>query len=197
MIRQLDVPIYDTNVLFLLEPTGEEWAHFCDNEINKEKLTEEEIKYVFGEIADKKIGGSTYRFDCGNYMVLIKIRRMNKKIAEISIDLYQRGLLARCEELEMEAMCSSGEELMDFLNEVQCYADPDVRFKLTEKGAAVAKALRENPELTYEEACSIADKVKMELARKLWGDDGEMLAIAKEVINENKNKDESESNQDR
>jgi len=72
MIRQLDVPIYDTNVLFLLETTGEEWAEFCDNEINKEKLTEEEIKYVFGEIADKKIGGSTYRFDCGNYMVLIK-----------------------------------------------------------------------------------------------------------------------------
>ena len=44
---------------------------------------------------------------------------MNKKIAEISIDLYQRGLLAKCEELEMEVMCSSGEELMDFLNDVQ------------------------------------------------------------------------------
>lgn len=56
----------------MLETTGEEWAHFCDNEVNKEKLTEEEIKYVFGEIVDKKIGGSTYRFDCGSYMVLIK-----------------------------------------------------------------------------------------------------------------------------
>ena len=85
---------------------------------------------------------------------------MNKKIAEISIDLYQRGLLARCEELEMEAMCSSGEELMDFLNNVQCAADPDVMFKLSEKGEAVAKALKENPELTFEEACIIADKVK-------------------------------------
>ena len=85
---------------------------------------------------------------------------MNKKIAEISIDLYQRGLLAKCEELEMEAMCSSGEELMDFLNNVQCVADPDVMFKLSEKGEAVAKALRENPELTYEEACIIANEVK-------------------------------------
>lgn len=85
---------------------------------------------------------------------------MNKKIAEISIDLYQRGLLAKCEELEMEAMCSSGEELMDFLNEVQCLTDPDVMFKLSEKGEAVVKALRENPELTYEAACIIADKVK-------------------------------------
>ena len=85
---------------------------------------------------------------------------MNKKIAEISIDLYQRGLLARCEEFEMEAMCSSGDELMDFLNEVQCLTDPDVMFKLSEKGKAVAKALKENPELTYEEACSIANEVK-------------------------------------
>ena len=85
---------------------------------------------------------------------------MNKKIAEISIDLYQRGLLVRCEELEMEAMCSSGDELMDFLNNVQCAADPDVMFRLSEKGEAVAKVLRENPELTFEEACSIADEVK-------------------------------------
>ena len=85
---------------------------------------------------------------------------MNKKIAEISIDLFQRGLLAKCEELEIEAMCSSGDELMDFLNEVQCCADPDAVFRLTEKGEAVAKALKENPELTYEEACSIANEVK-------------------------------------
>lgn len=83
---------------------------------------------------------------------------MNKKIAEISIDLYQRGLLAKCEELEMEAMCSSGDELMDFLNEVQCVTDPDTVFCLTEEGKAVAKALKENPELTFEEVCAIANE---------------------------------------
>ena len=33
------------------------------------------------------------------------------------------------------------------------------------------------------------DKMKMELARKIWGDDSEMLAIAKQVINENKNRE--------
>lgn len=85
---------------------------------------------------------------------------MNKKIAEISIDLYQKGLLARCEELELEVMCSSGEELIDFLNDVQCAADPDVVFCLTEEGKAVAKALKENPELTFEEACAIANELK-------------------------------------
>lgn len=85
---------------------------------------------------------------------------MNKKIAEISIDLYQKGLLARCEELEIEAMCLSGDELMDFLNEVQCAADPDAVFCLTEEGKAVAKVLKENPELTFEEACAIANELK-------------------------------------
>ena len=43
MIRQLDVPIYDTNVLFLLETTGEEFTKFLDNEKNKQKITENEL----------------------------------------------------------------------------------------------------------------------------------------------------------
>lgn len=60
----------------------------------------------------------------------------------------------------MEAMCASGDELMDFLNEVQDLTDPDVMFKLSQKGEAVVKALKENPELTFEEACSIANEVK-------------------------------------
>ena len=59
-------------------------------------------------------------------------------------------------------MCSSGEELMNFLNEVQCTADPDVMFELSEKGETVVKILKENPELTFDEACIIADKVKNE-----------------------------------
>ena len=59
---------------------------------------------------------------------------MNKKIAEIKIDLYQNGLIARCEDMEMEAMCTNGNELMDFLNDVQSVTDPDTRFCLSEKG---------------------------------------------------------------
>ena len=44
MIRQLDVPIYDTNVLFLLETTGEEFSEFLDNEENKQRIGDETIK---------------------------------------------------------------------------------------------------------------------------------------------------------
>lgn len=72
MIRQLDVPIYEANVLFLLETTGEEWAIFCDNEINKGKLTDDEIKYFFNEIATDNYGGTTSSLDGGGYVVLIK-----------------------------------------------------------------------------------------------------------------------------
>ena len=72
MIRQLDIPIYGANVLFLIEPSGEEWAGFCDNEKNKVKLTEEEIKLVFNEIASDKWSGTTIRLDKGGYVFLIK-----------------------------------------------------------------------------------------------------------------------------
>lgn len=72
MIRQLDVPIYDTNVLFLLDVTGEEFAKFLDNEQNKSRITEEEIKSVFDDIKDDKWEGTLFPLDCGSYISLIK-----------------------------------------------------------------------------------------------------------------------------
>lgn len=44
----------------------------------------------------------------------------------------------------------------------QCAADPDAVFRLTEEGKAVVEILKENPELTFDEACIIANKVKKE-----------------------------------
>lgn len=72
MIRQLDIPIYDANVLFLLDVKGEEFAEFLDNEKNKSKLTKEEIKSIFDDIANDKYGGTTFTLDCGGYVSLIK-----------------------------------------------------------------------------------------------------------------------------
>lgn len=50
------------------------------------------------------------------------------------------------------------------------------------------------PSYPYCRAC--LDKMKMELARKIWGDDSEMLAIAKEVINDKKNRHEQKDKYD-
>lgn len=72
MIRQLDIPIYDTNVLFLLDVTGEEFAAFLDNDQNKSRITKEEIKSVFDDIKDDKWEGTLFPLDCGAYISLIK-----------------------------------------------------------------------------------------------------------------------------
>lgn len=73
MIRQLDVPIYDTNVLFLLEITGEEFAEFLDNEENKQRIDDETIKKIFDDIADDRWGGTVWRVDNNSaYICLIK-----------------------------------------------------------------------------------------------------------------------------
>jgi hypothetical protein len=73
MIRQLDVPIYDTNVLFLLETTTEEFTKFLDNEKNKQKIGDETIKEIFDDIADERWGGTVWRVDDNSaYICLIK-----------------------------------------------------------------------------------------------------------------------------
>lgn len=73
MIRQLDIPIYDTNVLFLLDVTGEEFAKFLDNEKNKQKIDDETIKEIFDDIADERWGGTVWRVDNNSsYVCLIK-----------------------------------------------------------------------------------------------------------------------------
>lgn len=51
------------------------------------------------------------------------------------------------------------------------------------------------PSYPYCQSC--LDKMKMEVAMKIWIHDTEMLAIARQVINEQRNRDESKSNQDR
>lgn len=72
MIRQLDIPIYDTNVLFLLDVTKDEFADFLDNEVNKSKINESEIKEIFDDIANDKWDGTLFTLSSGNYVSLIK-----------------------------------------------------------------------------------------------------------------------------
>lgn len=69
--------------------------------------------------------------------------KMNEKIAEIKIDLYQVGLIARCEELELESLITTGDALMEFLNNVREVTDPDVTFQLTELGEEYAEFIKQ------------------------------------------------------
>ena len=73
MIRQLDVPIYGTNILFLLETTTEEFTEFLNNKKNKQRIGDETIKEIFNDIADEHWGGTVWRVDNNSaYICLIK-----------------------------------------------------------------------------------------------------------------------------
>lgn len=72
MIFQLDIPIYNTNVLFIINPVKDEMDEFLNNENNKEKLTEEEFTNLCKELDDKRYGGYTTALDKGGYLILIK-----------------------------------------------------------------------------------------------------------------------------
>lgn len=72
MIFQLDVPIYETNILFIIEPIKEEMDEFLGNEKNRERLTDDEFESLFRELDDTRYGGYTTSLDKGGYLVLLK-----------------------------------------------------------------------------------------------------------------------------
>jgi len=71
MIYQLDIPIYNANVLLLVEPTKEEFDELLSNEVNRSKLTDEELHSIFKEM-DSEYQGFTSRLSKGGYIVLLK-----------------------------------------------------------------------------------------------------------------------------
>ena len=72
MITQLDVPIYNANILFLIETTAEEFSAFMDNKTNKDKMTDNEVMLVMKDIADISYGGFTMSLDAGGYVVFMR-----------------------------------------------------------------------------------------------------------------------------
>lgn len=71
MIFQLDIPIYNTDALFIVEPTKEEMDEFLGSEKNKSRLTDEELATIFKEL-DGKFMGYTSHLDKGGYLLLLK-----------------------------------------------------------------------------------------------------------------------------
>ena len=72
MIFQLDIPIYNTNCLFILEPTKEEMDEFLNNENNLSKLTNEEYKSLFNELDNTFSQGYTTTLNKGSYLIILK-----------------------------------------------------------------------------------------------------------------------------
>lgn len=75
MIYQFDIPIYNANALLLVEPTREEFDELLSDEVNRNKLTDEELHNIFKEL-DSEYQGFTGRLSKGGYIVLIKEKDM-------------------------------------------------------------------------------------------------------------------------
>jgi len=71
MIYQLDIPIYNANALLIVEPTREEFDELLVDEVNRSKLTDEELHHIFKEM-DSEYQGFTNRLLKGGYIVLLK-----------------------------------------------------------------------------------------------------------------------------
>lgn len=71
------------------------------------------------------------------------------KFATIQLDLYKGGIRAYCPDLsDDDYLCEEfiprgdGQALIDFINEVDVFTNPDTVFALTEKGKKEAKKLK-------------------------------------------------------
>ena len=71
MIFQIDIPIYNSNVLMLIEPTQEEFDELLSDENNHNKLTDEELKNIFEEL-DSPYMGYTNKLSNGGQIMLLK-----------------------------------------------------------------------------------------------------------------------------
>lgn len=74
---------------------------------------------------------------------------MRGQLAEISIHLFPNGMYVECEETDDAKFIPQGDiqPLIDFINDVSAFTDPDARFALTEKGKAHVKKLNNDTEI--------------------------------------------------
>lgn len=68
---------------------------------------------------------------------------MKGEIATITIHLFPNGMYVESEDTGDGKFIPEGDiqPLIDFINEVQDFTDPNTRFALTEKGKQIAKEL--------------------------------------------------------
>lgn len=68
---------------------------------------------------------------------------MSKNYATVTLKFFKAGIYAECEDLELTEFISKGDgqAMMDFLNEVDEFSDPDTTYVITEKGKEYLNSL--------------------------------------------------------
>ncbi len=74
---------------------------------------------------------------------------MRGELAEISIHLFPNGMYVECEEIDDAKFIPQGDiqPLVDFINEVSAFTDPNATFQITGKGREHVKKLNNNTEI--------------------------------------------------
>jgi hypothetical protein len=70
--------------------------------------------------------------------------------ATMTIEFSKAGLHAICEDIEEDCFCIGGDlrPLVDLINDVDAYCNPETRFSLTEKGLKTLKEKKEEDDDT-------------------------------------------------
>ena len=80
MIHYLDVPVYKTNVVFLVETTEDEWRQYYEEDTSY--LTENDYLSVLDDINNPDNGdGTTTMTDGGSFIIYIRDRHSHGDIA--------------------------------------------------------------------------------------------------------------------
>lgn len=84
MIDILNIPLYKTTIVMIVESTPEEWENFYH--LYEDKLTEDDYKCILKDIEDPSIcDGATIVFDKGDYGVFI---RHKDRVGDIAHEIF-------------------------------------------------------------------------------------------------------------
>ena len=95
MIKIVDVRIYLTTVVMMVEPTAEEWEKFYEE--YQEYLTEDDYKCIMNDIKNPdKCNGCTTSLDKGDFCVFVRHKDYYGDIAHELFHVANK-ILCRCE----------------------------------------------------------------------------------------------------
>lgn len=101
MIDKIDIPIYNTSVIILVEVTENEIKDFYAN--NLDKLTYEEYKMLTDDLDNEKIEGSTMNVDKGGYTLYLRNGKADNFVSHEIFHVCNRILLDRGVQIDNSA----------------------------------------------------------------------------------------------
>ena len=101
MIDKIDIPIYSTSVVLLIEITEKELKDFYKD--NKNLMTYEEYKSIKEDMKAENIKGATMTCDSGNYLIYLKNGKSDNFVSHEIFHVCNRILLNKGVHIDEDA----------------------------------------------------------------------------------------------